>query len=516
MAVYLADRGVTVVEGTAYLTVGRRSSDFLIAFQSVRPLIVKLVLLPPRKAYQAFKFLARLQRCVGSPYLPPLQQGIPVKFEDPLVKKLSFYVIFAVGVYPRDLMNRHEIRLPKKSYSQFEDYILKRVPKTSLLAKRELSEPTKPAYLLLACPSTSEVVLAIRGSTSFSDWLTNLVCNPGTDTGHHMGMQEAAENIDLEIRLVLVNYLQKHRTYNVVLTGHSLGGGVATLLAIRWVNMLPIEFQKKVFAYSFGSPCVVSRTDAELYQERVFSVIFGRDLIARLSYGSVRDLLLTLHGLSNCKNSASPNLAEALQGESEIIEACNVIESESESDSEVDRLENEPVQPALKAFVDLSDGDTSSVTVPAIYRTGQERRRQIRADIANARLLTLPAKYRDLRKLVKVRSTAMEERLKELRVRKKKRGFFSRLSWRAKPPPSCQTLPSPTKNEHNLLNKSLKAVVDIATSPDDEMLVPAGRCLMIIPELHFLEHGVAYKDWIQKGKRTGLLISIDFRSMRPR
>ncbi|KAI0329928.1 alpha/beta-hydrolase [Cubamyces sp. BRFM 1775] len=102
------------------------------------------------------------------------------------------------------------------------------------------------------------------------------------------------------VHIAVRQALRKNKGYSLVLCGHSLGAGVAGLLALMWASPetrlthrasgLPIN--RQVTAYCFAPPCLVSpRLSAKAAASGLTtSFVYGHDIVSRLSLGSVRDL----------------------------------------------------------------------------------------------------------------------------------------------------------------------------------------------------------------------------------
>lgn len=105
--------------------------------------------------------------------------------------------------------------------------------------------------------SDTHVVAAFRGTESLPDWLTNLqaVKDPGPweNTAVHEGFQDAFLASALQIGEIIGRNLQAD--HQVWLTGHSLGGALAVLLAATLLESdLPVHG-----LYTFGAPRVGDR-----------------------------------------------------------------------------------------------------------------------------------------------------------------------------------------------------------------------------------------------------------------
>uniref|UniRef100_A0A8C9EJF8 sn-1-specific diacylglycerol lipase n=1 Tax=Pavo cristatus TaxID=9049 RepID=A0A8C9EJF8_PAVCR len=74
--------------------------------------------------------------------------------------------------------------------------------------------------------------------------------------------------------------------YKLVIAGHSLGGGTASVLAIMLRNSFPT-----LKCYAFSPPGgLLSKTLAEYSKRFIVSIILGKDLVARLSMPNMEDL----------------------------------------------------------------------------------------------------------------------------------------------------------------------------------------------------------------------------------
>ncbi|CAB1313073.1 unnamed protein product [Coregonus sp. 'balchen'] len=96
--------------------------------------------------------------------------------------------------------------------------------------------------------------------------------------------------------------------YKLVITGHSLGGGTASLLAVLLRSSFPT-----LQCYAFSPPGgLMSKALADYSKEFVVSVVLGKDLVPRLSYPNMEDLKRRiLKMVSNCNK---PKYRILLQG----------------------------------------------------------------------------------------------------------------------------------------------------------------------------------------------------------
>jgi pimeloyl-ACP methyl ester carboxylesterase len=98
---------------------------------------------------------------------------------------------------------------------------------------------------------------------------------PVFDTPVHPGFAEALQSVWQTLQKQLVNF----GTKPIWLTGHSLGGAIATLLAYQ----LPTRVAA---LYTFGSPCVGTTAFAQTFknkglQDKTFRYLHGDDAVAK-------------------------------------------------------------------------------------------------------------------------------------------------------------------------------------------------------------------------------------------
>lgn len=138
--------------------------------------------------------------------------------------------------------------------------------------------------------------MSIRGSFSFRDIFTDLTANsdrfdaPGfpPDSAAHRGMIAGAEILlkRLQETHILDRAFNTYTEYKLVLTGHSLGAGIATLAGARLRSKYP---DLQVFAYA--TPAGLLTREAARYTEAfVFTVGVGDDFVMRLSVESIENL----------------------------------------------------------------------------------------------------------------------------------------------------------------------------------------------------------------------------------
>lgn len=151
------------------------------------------------------------------------------------------------------------------------------------------------------------VLVAVRGTLSLKDVLTdlsaeceNLPIEGVTGACYaHKGMCQAAGYIYRKLVNdgILNQAFSVAPEYKLVITGHSLGAGTASLLAILLRPSFPT-----LQCYSFSPPGgLLSKALADYSKDFVVSVVLGKDLVPRLSIPNMEDLKRKiLKIVSNC------------------------------------------------------------------------------------------------------------------------------------------------------------------------------------------------------------------------
>jgi triacylglycerol lipase len=116
--------------------------------------------------------------------------------------------------------------------------------------------------------NADQILIAFTGSESPPDWLTNLanVIDPGPfpESFVHEGFQDALFPVVLKVCTALQEY-NPHQNKSIWITGHSLGGALAVLLAAMLVaDETPVQG-----LYTFGAPRVGDATFAKELDQKM-------------------------------------------------------------------------------------------------------------------------------------------------------------------------------------------------------------------------------------------------------
>jgi sn1-specific diacylglycerol lipase len=157
----------------------------------------------------------------------------------------------------------------------------------------------KRPYCILIDKTFSAVVLVVRGTFALEDAVTDITLTPvsldeagarygfdGQSEYAHFGMFNSAEWVVRDLRSTgvleaLLGEKGTHRDYSLYITGHSLGAGVAAILALLLHSSFP-----SLKCLAFEPPgCVLSSGISQ--QDYIVSYVYGADLVPRLSVSSL-------------------------------------------------------------------------------------------------------------------------------------------------------------------------------------------------------------------------------------
>ncbi|GMI38821.1 hypothetical protein TrCOL_g10224 [Triparma columacea] len=181
-----------------------------------------------------------------------------------------------------------------------------------------------PMYFIAKDRERKTIVLTIRGTLSLEDCFTDLDVElegfekeekggikewfgMGGKYLAHGGMLEGAKSISIQARRRISALLAVHTDYTLVITGHSLGAGVASILGSLWSSTFP-----SLLVFAYGVPCIAPLSCMPTTSENVVSVVNTGDPFATMSVGHLEDVVKGLTWL-----------AERREVREEVIEAIS-------------------------------------------------------------------------------------------------------------------------------------------------------------------------------------------------
>ncbi|KAM3182794.1 hypothetical protein ACTXT7_011611 [Hymenolepis weldensis] len=174
-------------------------------------------------------------------------------------------------------------------------------PKQSSQAAQITSSRFYEAAMMLVIDDITEaIVLIVRGTLSDNDTLVDLIAagEPFRDEDHHLppderlithsGMGRTAKNI--VARLLEDQWIEGAKklrpTYPLVITGHSLGAGLVSLMCALLKPHYP-----ELKAYAFSPPNgLMNKKLALSTRDYLISVTYGYDCVGRMSAQTLEDL----------------------------------------------------------------------------------------------------------------------------------------------------------------------------------------------------------------------------------
>ncbi|MEJ7592129.1 MAG: trypsin-like peptidase domain-containing protein [Planctomycetaceae bacterium] len=133
-----------------------------------------------------------------------------------------------------------------------------------------------------ATPDT--IIVAFRGTAGLRDWLSDLnAFSTSTSYGSlHRGFYFAFQAVKSSLEQIIRNMGLTNR--KLVLTGHSLGGALATVAAAEWTGSFDIRS-----VYTYGQPRVCKSDTASHIEQRLgskfFRIVNDDDIVSRVPPG---------------------------------------------------------------------------------------------------------------------------------------------------------------------------------------------------------------------------------------
>eukprot|EP01112_Ceratiomyxa_fruticulosa_P023934 TRINITY_DN940_c0_g1_i1.p1 TRINITY_DN940_c0_g1~~TRINITY_DN940_c0_g1_i1.p1 ORF type:complete len:538 (-),score=105.77 TRINITY_DN940_c0_g1_i1:125-1738(-) len=148
-----------------------------------------------------------------------------------------------------------------------------------------------PGHFIALDHQRCAVVLAIRGTFSALDAITDLVATPTPfmDGQAHLGFLKCAKRKVTILSDILIEKLKEYPTYKLVVCGHSLGAAVATLFTLLFNKIFP-EIPIHCYAYAPPSVTTIDIALSPHTKSLITSFVFEDDIVPRLTYCSLSRL----------------------------------------------------------------------------------------------------------------------------------------------------------------------------------------------------------------------------------
>ncbi|KAJ4726850.1 Sn1-specific diacylglycerol lipase alpha [Melia azedarach] len=202
-------------------------------------------------------------------------KGVQITSES-IVQDLIYHVELAKGSYKND------------AFSLARNSMLR---ESNILKFEKNSSVMRPGYYIGIDPRKKLVIFGIRGTHTVYDLITDIVSSSHEEVtfegySTHFGTAEAARWFLTHEIGTIRQCLENHKGFRLRLVGHSLGGAIASLLAImlRKKSLKELGFSPDIItAVGYATPPCVSRELAESCSDFVTTVVMQDDIIPRLS-----------------------------------------------------------------------------------------------------------------------------------------------------------------------------------------------------------------------------------------
>ncbi len=239
--------------------------------------------------------------------MPLSIHGDSVDKSDPVFRGFIHFSKWIVGSYggflPISTTSDSTLGIPKlitgdEAYISFllntthvarEDLLYSNFGDDSIAASS--STITPPPFFVLNDHQSQSVVLLIRGTKNLNDFIVDMssASLPWEEGSVHEGIGLIATHIadSPAVRAAIAKGLEQHPNYRVRTVGHSLGAGLAALIAIRWNNAAVFP---DVECFAFAPPPILTRSVKNRGESFVHSLVNEDDMIPRLNATCVREL----------------------------------------------------------------------------------------------------------------------------------------------------------------------------------------------------------------------------------
>lgn len=180
--------------------------------------------------------------------------------------------------------------LSKEVYEKFSEIIFDSMPGAEVtLIESDDGGKTDTQAALLKQSSAKALYIVFRGTEKSTDWINNFQMRKQiypygdestTDVRFHQGFMDAY----FAIRKPLLEAIKQYPDYSLTITGHSLGGAIATIAALDLQYNITQHTGQAIALYTFGAPRVGNPALINSFRQRVprsYRFVYGWDIVTR-------------------------------------------------------------------------------------------------------------------------------------------------------------------------------------------------------------------------------------------
>lgn len=186
----------------------------------------------------------------------------------------------------------HDVYLPTPEHFLRS---LRLEPRALLKANLEPRHRHHPGFVLYRDFENKMLVLALRANEPVSEFLTNpehqTATMPFLDSYAHEPSAKSANALHTLLSPYISQFLERHPEYDLLITGHSMGAGVGSLLTLKLAEAYP-----RIQCFAYATPPVCSPELAKECQRCVHNVILNSDLVPRSTPQGYQRLLTEIEG----------------------------------------------------------------------------------------------------------------------------------------------------------------------------------------------------------------------------
>lgn len=162
------------------------------------------------------------------------------------------------------------------------------VKKEDIITSKWFSSRYSPGHYLALDHEKKAVVFVLRGTFNYFDVITDLVAKSYIykEGAAHLGILLCAHMKMKEMFILIKKTLELCKGYKLIVTGHSLGAGVASLFTILFNDIHP---EIPVHCFAYGVPSILSLEVAQhpKIKSLITTFCMNDDIIPRLSFNSL-------------------------------------------------------------------------------------------------------------------------------------------------------------------------------------------------------------------------------------